>query len=301
MVADDTEDARQQIIVAAGRDRADRGLDVARTLAHADAVAVRAAPERPVPPRGFDPADWRTVAELDAQARRVEARLAAGMRTLQDVPVMAEDQWQRDNQADRDAAAAARRWAGWYRGEVERIEAGRDQLVDTAIADYMAARDDARIIQAGPGLLGRKAHQVEAAHTRRDQTAERWSEPQPPGAAWTDQAVRGAASTAAGRIVGPAVRHHRAEAEREEHTAAALDRRVTSRDRHQQIAIETNQHHAPRRDALMAAVEADRATISHHRDIRARRAATMTPDQVAAADQARTVLPGRTNPPTPAW
>ena len=181
VVADDTEDARQQIIVAAERDRADRGLDVARTLAQADAVAVQAAPERPVPPRGFDPADWRTVAELDAQARRVEARLAAGLRTLQDVPVMAEDQRQRDNQADRDAAAAARRWAAWYRAEAERIEAGRDQLVDTAIADYMAARDDARIIQAGPGLLGRKAHQVEAAQpaeTRRPNAGRNRSRPE---------------------------------------------------------------------------------------------------------------------------
>ena len=163
VIADDAEDARQQIIVAAGRDRADRGLDVARTLAEAEAAAVPTPPERPVPPRAFDPADWRTGAELDAQARQVEARLAAGLRTLQEVAVMADDQREQDNQADRAAAAAARRQAVWHREEVERIAAGRDQLVHTAAVEYLAARDDARTIAAGPGLFGRKAHQVEAA------------------------------------------------------------------------------------------------------------------------------------------
>ena len=151
-------------------------------------------PERPVPPRAFDPADWRTVAELDAAARKVEARLASGLRTLQEVAVIPDDQRQRDNQADRAAAAEARQRAAWHRAEAERIAAGRDQLVDTAIADYFAARDDARIIAAGPGLLGRKAHQVEAAQARRDETARRWAEPQLPGSAWTDQAVRQAAA-----------------------------------------------------------------------------------------------------------
>lgn len=64
------------------------------------------------------------------------------------------------------------------------------------------------------------------------------------------------------------VRSHRAEADREEHTAIGLDRRVTSRDHHQQVAMETNQSYATRREALIATVEADRATITRNRDIR---------------------------------
>ena len=100
--------------------------------------------------------------------------------------------------------------------------------------------------------------------------------------------MRHAAESAVERIVAPAVGHHRAEAAREEYTATALDRRVTSRDRHQQATIETNQYHAPRRDALMAAVEGGRAAIARHRQVRARRVATMTPDQVALADGGRT-------------
>ena len=184
---------------------------------------------------------------------------------------MADEQRQRDNQADRAAAAAARQRAAWHRGEAERIAAGRDQLARHRPADYLAARDDARTIAGGPGLLGRKASQVEAAQARREETARRWSEPQLPGHAWTDQAVRRAASTAVDRTVGPAVSHHQAEADREEHTAAALDRQITSRDHHQQTARATNQQHALRRDALIAAVEADRTTISHHRQIRAQR------------------------------
>jgi len=288
VAADGLEEAQAQIVRAAGRDRADRGLDLARTRAQADAMAGPAVPGRPVPPPGFDPADWRTVAELDTAARKVEARLAAGLRALQEVAVMPDDQRQRDNQADRAAAAEARQQAAWHHGQAERIAAGRDQLVSTAMADYLAARDDARTIEAGPGLLGRKARQVEAAQTRRDEMAQRWNEPQPPGSGWTDTAVRGAASTAVDRVVGPAVRHHQDEAGREAHTATALDWQVASRDRHQQIAIETNQHHAPRRDVLLAAVQADRATISHQRDIRAQRVANMTPAQIAAADQTRT-------------
>ena len=288
VIADHVEEARAQIVEAVGRDRADRGLDMARTLAQAEAVPVPAIPERPVPPRGFDPADWRTVAELDAAARKAEARLAAGLRALQEVAVIPDDQRERDNQADRAAAAAARQRAVWYRGEAERIQAGRDHLVDSATAEFFAARDDARIIEAGPGLLGRKAHQVDAAQTRRDETARHWSDPQPPGSRWTDNAVCHAAELAVDRIVGPAVATNRAEADREEHTATGLDRRVISRDRHQQMAVETNLHRARRRDALLAAIEVDRATISHHRHLRAQHVETMTPDQVAAADQART-------------
>ena len=291
VIADDTDDARQQIIMAAGRDRADRGLDVATALAQADAVAVvavPAAPQRPVQSSTFDPADWRTAAELDTAARRVEARLAQGLRTLRQVPVMGDEQLERDNQADRTAAAEARQRAARHRAEADRIQAGRDQLAETATAEYFAARHDARIIDAGPGRLRRKAGQVAAALARRHETTQRWSEPQLPGSAWTDQTVSRAASQAADRVTAPAIDRHRAEAEREEATADRLDHQVTSRDRHQQTAIETNHSNAPRRDALIAAVETDRATIARHRQIRARRVETMTPDQVAAADQART-------------
>jgi hypothetical protein len=286
VLAEDRDEARAQIVRAGERDRADRGLDVARTRAEADAVAVvaRAEPER----QRFDPSDWRTAAELDAAARKVEARLAVGLRTLQEVAVMSDERRERDNQADRAAAADARQRAMWHRREAERIAAGRGQLVDTARAEYLAARDDARTIAAGPGLLGRKTRQIEGAQARREETARRWAEPQLPGAAWTDQAVHAAAGRAVERMVAPAVGHHTVEADREEHAAGALEWQITSRDHRQQTAIATNQNHTSRRDALISAVAADRAAISHHRQLRDRRVATMTPDQIAAADQART-------------
>ena len=195
--------------MAAGRDRADRGLDVARTRAEAEAVAVPARAD----PVGPDSASTRPTGgpgpSSTATRPEVEARLAAGLRTLQEVAVIPDDQRQRDNQADRAAAAEARQRAAWHRGEAERIAAGRDQLVHTAIADYLAARDDARTIAAGPGLLGRKAHQVEAAQARRDETARRWSEPQPPGSPGPTTRYARGGQTAADRTVGPAVATNR--------------------------------------------------------------------------------------------
>ena len=249
--------------MAAGRDRADRGLEVARTRAQSEAVAV---------PARAEPRLGRPTLRPGRLAHRGRARpprpgskpaWPPGLRTLREVAVIPDDQRQRDNQADRAAAVEARQRAARYRAEAERIAAGRDQLVHTAIADYFAARDDARIIDAGSGRLHRKASQVEAAHARREETAWRWAEPQLPGSAWTDQAVQ--AGRPARRPTGPSVPPSLPTGprpSREEATAAGLDRRVTSRDHHQQTAIETNQHHARRRDALIAAVEADRATVS---------------------------------------
>ena len=47
------------------------------------------------------------------------------------------------------------------RAEADRIVATKDELVARATADYMAAREDDRIIEAGPGRFGRKAAKVE--------------------------------------------------------------------------------------------------------------------------------------------
>lgn len=141
------------------------------------------------------------------------------------------------------------------------------------------ARDDARTIQAGPGRFGRRAERVEQAQARRDETARRWGDDQPPGAQWPDNAVRSNAARSADRIVNTGVRHHTAEGDREEQTAAGLDRQVTSRDRDQEAARATNERNVPKREAVIASTERDRARIDHNRQVRAELAETMTPSK----------------------
>jgi len=235
---------------------------------------------------GFDPADWRTAAELAAEAAAVKARLAEGLRLLADVPVMAERARHQDDQADRIAAVEARRRAEAHRGEADRISAGRGELTAAATAEYLAARDAAWVIEGGPGRFGRKADRVEAAQARRDETARRWAEPRLPRADWSDEAVRLVATTAAGRVVTAGVGHHRGEAQREGQVAARLDRQIEIRDRDHQAAIRTNEQRAHGRRALIAEVDHERVRVAHNLAVRAERTADMTAEEIAGADQA---------------
>jgi exodeoxyribonuclease V alpha subunit len=295
LVADDIDDARVQLVAAAGRDRADRGLDVARARAEADAVSSVVAGPAPPAVGGrhveavglrYEPEHWRTKAELDAAATAAHARLAA-LRPPTNRPVMADAVRERDNRTDRDAATAARQQAGWHRGEAARIHADRDRLAQQATVEFLAARDDARVIQAGPGRFGRKAGQVDAAQTRRAETARRWADPQLPGAQWTDETVRQSAQSAAERAVAPHVHRHLVEADRHDQVAVVLDRKIAARDRDQQTAIRANQAAVAEHDQQVAKVtaEVDRATQSQ--DLRAQLVEAMTPDEVAACDAAR--------------
>jgi hypothetical protein len=51
-----------------------------------------------------------------------------------------------------------------------------------------------------------------------------------------------------------------------------------------------NERNTPKREALIAAVAANRAALAHNRAVRAELAQTMTPQQVTAADHARNAL-----------
>ena len=198
LVAEDREDARMQLVAALGRDRADRGLDVARARAEAEAEQAPSEPRpperrllEPDPPAALviDPAHWRTEAELDRMERQAELRFTLGMRTMHPVAVMPDDERQRANEADQTAAAVARRQAATQRAEADRIVATKDELVARATADYMAAREDDRIIEAGPGRFGRKAARVEQARDHWNEVARRWPDADLPGARWGDDAV----------------------------------------------------------------------------------------------------------------
>ena len=314
VVADDLDDARAQLAAAAGRDRADRGLDAARSLAETDAILLPAPPpnvdaappaERLAKKVRVDPGGWRTETELRTAGQAVEARLAERLPGLVDVEVMPDEVRERANRADRDPTSTALSRHNAAMAQTARIQADRYRIAAQAVAEYLTARDDARIIDAGPGHLGRKTSQVETAVARRDETARRWSEPDLPQAAWTDQEVHTAAQGAAERAVATTVASWQAEASRHTDTVDALKAQVTARNHNRQTAITTNQANTRERQALLADAEQARAQLAAQREARTVQAATMTPDQIADADRARSaylaeqgrlhqILPART-------
>ena len=291
LVAQDRENARAQLVAALGRDRADRGLDVARARAEAESSrTVR--PLEPDPPTlpAIDPAHWRSEAELDRMERQIEVRFSLGMRAMRPVAVMDDDERQRANEADQAAAAAARWEAAVQRAEADRIATTKDDLVARASADYMAAREDARIIEAGSGRFGRKAAQVDEAREHRSEVGRRWSDPQLPGSGWSDDAVLGRAAAAAERVVDAGIRPHRVQAARADKVAEEHERAVARRDSDRESAIWMNKSNAKNRAILLAKVERDRATIAEGRELRAQVVATMSPQEVSAIDQERDAL-----------
>lgn len=283
VVAGDLDDARDQLVAALQRDRADRGLDAARRRAEHQATPVHA----PAVHQPIDPTTWHSAGELDRRAGAIEARLRSGLLAFPTTPVMDQAAWDRANIEDRQVAADARAWAAGHRAALHQIAAGRDELTTTARADYFGAREAARTIESGPGRLGRRADQVRVAEDLRSQAAERWNDSQLPGSGWTDGAVEQSAVNAVDRRLRPLIAHHDTERTHEEATAARLDRQVVDRDAAQQRARLLNHTVAPRRRALVAEAERDRETLTHDRAERDERAHGMTPEEISAADAAR--------------
>jgi exodeoxyribonuclease V alpha subunit len=315
LVAEDREDARMQLVAALGRDRADRGLDVARARAEAEAEAVRTErrierppepvqaeqvtdgpqpdrrPLEPSPPQppAIDPVQWRTAADLDRMERQIERRFARDMGALHPVAVMPDDERQRATEADLVAAAADRQEATRERAEADRIAATKDELVARATADFEAAREDSRIIAAGPGRFGRKAAKVEEAREHWKEVYWRWHEGTP-RSDWSDEAVRSRATTAAERIVNADVHAHRTQADRADKRAAEHDNAVAQRERSRERAISRNERTAQNREVLVAEVERDRARVAEGRALRTEIVADMSPEEVSVLDQAREAL-----------
>jgi hypothetical protein len=211
------------------------------------------------------------------------------MGTLHPVAVMPDDERQRANEADQAGAAAARQEAAGERAEADRIAATKDELVARATADFEAAREDSRIIAAGPGRFGRKVAKVEEAREHWREVYWRWHEG-PPSSDWSDDAVRSRAAGVAERIVNADVHAHRLQADRADKLATEHDNAVAQRERSRERAISRNERNAHDREVLVAEVERDRARVTEGRELRAEIVADMTPEEVSALDQAREAI-----------
>jgi hypothetical protein len=302
VVAEDDEDARAQLVAALERDRADRGLDVARARAEADSLPVPDVPLRPPPERreqSIDPTTWRSAAELDRTERAIEAKLARDLRSLRVPLLLSDEQRALKNRIDREAVTAAWEEAARHRGEAERLESGRDELVKQATADYLAARSDARMIAAGPGLLHHRASRLAAASARRDDIALRWREPMLPQAGWIDEAVSGKARDAVARMLNPPIRRHLAEADKDEKRAARIEAEMAWRERSHERAVRFNREVGEYRQQLIAKAARDRAALEDARAVREESIAEMAPEDVALADTARDALLDHSGPQRP--
>lgn len=135
---------------------------------------------------------------------------------------------QRDR-ADREAAAQARQAAERHRRAAEAEQARLPGAEREALADMAAARQDARVAEAGAGVLGRRAEKVEAARARLEELRARWGAWQLPGPTWSDEAVFALAGELARAEVARAGRAHLDEARAALEEAARREQAVAGR------------------------------------------------------------------------
>jgi hypothetical protein len=219
-------EARSQLIAAAERDPADRGLDADRDRARADVLpapvpaaserqrAERAIVERAQAARAGTSGEipCSSVAELVTIGARIERRLSAALRGLQELPVMSDVERERADAADRmQPPRRTPRLRGiGPRSSAWRLSApGSSSRRGLTNSPPATTRGGSRTV---PGLLRHRAAAVEQAAARRQATAARWNDTQLPDALWSDEAVRHSAEAAVDRIVRPEVNLHAARA-----------------------------------------------------------------------------------------
>jgi exodeoxyribonuclease V alpha subunit len=283
VVADGPEEAKDVLAAAVRRDRSDRGLDAAR--ARAEAEALRPTPKRQGGPVAV-PEGWRSAAELQQALRKVDIILARELARAAPVPVMDEDVWRAEAEADRAIAAQGRATAAWYEAEAARAVARRDEALETAQAEFFQARGDARTIAAGPGRFGRRAERVREAEGRRAETAERWRGycSQLPGERWPDETVAQVATSAVDARLAHQLRFCEAEINKASHAARLAEERIAQRDSRREKALAHNQLSATRGQELEASAQVSLAEL-----VEQRRAMTagLAPEEVRAIDAAR--------------
>ena len=284
VVAEGPGEARDTLARAVRRDRADRGLDVAR--ARAEAEALRPAPARSKPRPVAVPEGWRSSAELQQALRQVESRLARELARAAPVPVMDEEVWRAETEADRAVAEQGHSTAAWHEAQAARAVAGRGELLEQAQAEFSRVREDARVVAAGPGRFGRRAERVREAERRLAETAERWQGyyTQLPGERWPDQTVAQVAMSAADARLAHQLRFSEAEIDKAASAAQQAEERMARRDARREKALAHNELSATRRLELEASAETARAKL-----VGARRAMTvgMALEEVRAIDAAR--------------
>ena len=288
VVARGREAARAELVAALSREHSDRGLTEARDRAEARGLTEarsraeardRAEAGRVYVSTSTDPRRWRSAAELDRAEARARAELSMASRpafaSTGDAP--------RLDRADRAAAARARAAAEAHRQAAKAERSRLPATEEAALTDMAAAREDAKVVEAGPGAFGRRAAKVEAARAHLEELGERWGPRQLPGPAWPDNAVTALAGELAraevARFAGTHIDAARAALEE----AAKYEQSVAKR----RTWAGVEAAHEARQKPLVEAARRALEEVEHAREERARLTESMSPGAVAAADRAR--------------
>ena len=318
VVAPDLDAAVDEVAAALGRDRTDRGLDVARDQAAAGAQRLfppaapePAAPEPTVPqptvpqptaPPGQptpepeagrgravpSPATWVTavdVGQARANAGRVlAAELARIEGDLAAVAVPAVPDAEAAASADRsDRSAIATAEAAVASGEAR--AAAFDAAAVGGVGEWLAERDTQGVLAAGRGRFGRRAPPFDDAQGAHSAWAARWT-------GWDGPALTMTDAQAAGLLVAQAERGAHQGRQDAGAARAAIDAARRSLDeraasiRHAHDLAAANEARAAQRVELAGRArrraEATLATV----DATVAARATWGPDRLAAADRA---------------
>lgn len=160
------------------------------------------------------------------------------------------------------------------------------EALETVQAEFFGAREDARVVAAGPGRFGRRAERVREAEQRLSEMAARWPGyyTQLPGERWPDQAVAQVATSAVDARLAHQLRFCETEAGKAAYAAQQAEDRIVQRDTRREKALAHNEVARARRLELEASAE-----VALTRLVEKRRAMTtgMAPEDVGAMDAAR--------------
>ena len=282
VVAEGPGEARDMLAAAVRRDRSDRGLEAAHSRAETEALRPVPGHQRPV----VVPEGWRSPTELAAALRRVEATLAQRLERAAPVPVMDEATWRAETEADRATVGQGRAKVAWYESEAARAQAGRGEALEAAQAEFFGAREDARVVVAGPGRFGRRAERVREAEQRLSEMAARWRGyyTQLPGDRWPDETVAQAATSAVETRLAHQLRFCEAEAGKAADAAQRAEEHMARRDARRAEALAHNEASAAKSLELEASARAAQARMVGQREAMT---AGMAPDEVRVIDAAR--------------
>ncbi len=283
VVAPDLEAATEALVAAMGRDRADRGLEVARARAQAESISVPAPAQRPE----ADPARWRTEAELAS----LEILTASQIRGTQQQLDFYTEVPERGPEFARAAEATKRAGADRARERARQCWVKANQLknvdlpaaIADAQADFVAAADAARIIAAGPGLFNRHARRIEEAQAERVDIARHWDTKALPGPEVSDADAARAGAEHAGAMVGAQITRAEADAIANQRQADEIRKAITDDRQYRAAALERSKAQAKAIAAQLAQIEGHRDELAELAHIRAE----LSPQHLLAADEAR--------------
>jgi len=238
-----------------------------------------------------NPLGWRSAVELERRAARIENELTATLRELDRDSEHVDDATRAGEAAsDARAIAHARDEAAWHLAAAARSRNQGERLIDQARADYLAAREAAAVIEAGPGRLRLRAGAVTEARSRLDEIATRWPGRRLPDADSSDQMILAAADKAARASVEPEVRAHVAAADQLEQQARRIEQQMQGRERAYDVKERRAVAAVTERVDAHHRTEAARDELAAEWRHREELAAEMTPEEIAEADRSRDEL-----------